>query len=133
MSRLFFLRRQHQGRIQDSPRRGRRPSRRGRQHTNLPGFFKKLHEIKKILVRRGGRQEHHPFLTLRCFLCTSRSFFPHSLLRGGEDPPQTDEPLTESPLEGTWDQEQRVPEGTWDQAATQEVTSYRVSPPPWTE
>ena len=27
------------GRIQDSPRRGRRSSRRGLQHTNLPGFF----------------------------------------------------------------------------------------------
>ena len=43
-----------QGRIQDSPRRGRRPSRRGSQHTNLPGFAKKLHQIKKILVRTGA-------------------------------------------------------------------------------
>ena len=37
-----------QGRIQDSPRRGR-------QHTNLPGFPKKLHEIKKMLVHSGVR------------------------------------------------------------------------------
>ena len=35
-------------------RRGRQPSRRGRQHTNLPDFPEKLHEIKKILVC-GGR------------------------------------------------------------------------------
>ena len=35
-------------------RKGCQPSRRGRQHTNLPDFPKKLHEIKKILVRRGA-------------------------------------------------------------------------------
>ena len=34
--------------------RGRQPCRRGRQHTDFPDFPKKLHEIKKILVRRGG-------------------------------------------------------------------------------
>ena len=43
------------GQIQDSPRRGHWPSRSGHQHTNLPGFPKKLHEIRKILVRRGVR------------------------------------------------------------------------------
>ena len=35
-------------------RRGRQPSRRGLQHTKLPDFPKKLHEIKKILIRGGG-------------------------------------------------------------------------------
>ena len=30
------------------------PGKRGRQHTNLPDFPQKLHEIKKTLVRGGG-------------------------------------------------------------------------------
>ena len=33
---------------------GRQPSRRGRQHTNLPHFPKKLHEIRKIVARLGS-------------------------------------------------------------------------------
>ena len=41
-------------------RRGRHPSRRGRQHTNMPDFSQKLHEIKKILVRRGVHAEGAP-------------------------------------------------------------------------
>ena len=36
-----------QGRIQDFPKEGG-------QHTNLPDFLKKLHEIKEIVLRRGS-------------------------------------------------------------------------------
>ena len=35
-------------------RRGRQPSRGGRQHTIFVKFSEKLHEIEKILGRRGG-------------------------------------------------------------------------------
>ena len=36
-----------------SHRRGHQCSRKGCQHTNMPDFSKKLHEIKKMLVHRG--------------------------------------------------------------------------------
>ena len=52
-----------EGRIQDSSWEGHHPSRRGRQHTNLPDFPQKMHEIKKILVRRGV-QGTPPYLDL---------------------------------------------------------------------
>ena len=41
-----------------SPRRGRQLSRGGRQHTILPNFPKKLHEIERIWTPGGARVQN---------------------------------------------------------------------------
>ena len=41
-----------------------------RQHTNLPDFPKKLHEIKKILVCRGGMRREYPPWIRHCIVIT---------------------------------------------------------------
>ena len=49
-----------QGWIQDFHRRGHQPSSGGCQHIIFTKFSEKLHEIEKILVRRGGTCWEHP-------------------------------------------------------------------------
>ena len=43
--------------------------RRGRQHTNLPDFPTKMHEIKKILVRWGGSGGGAPLGSTTEYIC----------------------------------------------------------------
>ena len=50
----------YQGRIQDFRRRGRQPSSKGRQHIFFTTLSEKLHEIEKILVRKGVRAGRPP-------------------------------------------------------------------------
>ena len=58
----MYCRYHFQGRIQDFRRRGRQPFSGGRQHMIMPNISEKLHEIEKILGRRGAAPLHPPMI-----------------------------------------------------------------------